>query len=112
MNQKWLENDKRRGQYLMVFNDQPIGLLLCRMPGNNLKCHDNDTKFIITLNKPLVMSTMKPYDSNQQTALDMASARNRTSINVENVCNFLHRELLPGDSTLTGSRTVNCTRWT
>ena len=37
MNQKWLENDKRRGQYLMVFNDQPIGLLLCRMPGNNLQ---------------------------------------------------------------------------
>ena len=38
---------------------------------------------------------MKPYDSNKQTALDMAFARNRTSIAVENVRNFLHRELLP-----------------
>ena len=41
------------------------------------------------------MSTMKPYDANQQTALDMASARKRTSITVENVRNFLHRESLP-----------------
>ena len=39
------------------------------------------------------MSTMKPYDSNQ-TALDMAISRDRTSITVEAVRNFLHRELL------------------
>lgn len=44
---------------------------------------------------------MKPYDSNQQTALDMAFARNRTSITVENVRNFLHRELFLEDSTST-----------
>jgi hypothetical protein len=46
------------------------------------------------------MSTMK-HDSNQQTVLDMAFARNRTTINVEIVRNFLHRELLPEDSTST-----------
>lgn len=52
---------------------------------------------------------MNPYDSNQQTALDMAFARNCTSITVENVRNFLHRELLLEDSTVTstGSITVN-----
>ena len=49
------------------------------------------------------MSTMKSYDPNQQTALDMAFARNRTSITIENVRNFLHRELLPEDSTSTDS---------
>ena len=44
---------------------------------------------------------MKPYDPNRQTALDMTIARNRTSITVENVRNFLHREFLPYDSTST-----------
>ena len=43
---------------------------------------------------PIFTGSMKPYDSNKQTALDMAFARNRTSITVENVRNFLHRELL------------------
>lgn len=33
---------------------------------------------------------MKPYDANQQTAMDMAMARSHTSIAVENVRNFLH----------------------
>ena len=41
---------------------------------------------------------MKPYDANEQTALDMTFARNRTSITVGNVRNYLYRELLREDS--------------
>ena len=80
----------------------------CRVPRIFNDCHDNEVIF----NEALVISTMKPYDPNQQTALDMDFARNRTSITIENVRNFLHRKSLPEDSTSTGSITLNCARWT